>query len=68
MLPERANDLVFVYTNSKIIANAKLTRNGRFYGEMEDPKDVETDDVDNSSETDVDSPLECGVELALYSS
>ena len=41
--------MVLVYKNSKIIANAKLTENGRFYREMErleDPKAIETNDVD----------------------
>ena len=61
LLPERANDLVFVYTNSKMISQSKLTGLGRFYGELEgkeDPKAVETNDVDYSSESDIDVPLE----------
>ena len=61
LLPERANDLVFVYTNSKIISQSKLSALGRFYGELEgkeDPKAVETEDVDYSSESDVDLPFD----------
>lgn len=61
LLPERANDLVFVYTNSKMISQSKLSGLGRFYGELEgkeDPKAVETNDVDYSSESDVDVPFD----------
>ena len=49
LLPKRANDLVFVYTNFKMISCSKLTGNGRFYGELEgkeDPKAMEAGDVD----------------------
>ena len=61
LLSERANDLVFVYTNSKMISQSKLTGLGRFYGELEgkeDPKAVETNDVDYSSESDIDVPFD----------
>jgi len=40
LLPERANDLVFVYTNSRLLANAKLTDEKKWYVEnldLEDP-------------------------------
>ena len=47
LLPGRADDLVFVYTNSKLLANAKLTDEKRWYAEnvdLEDPQPRESDD------------------------
>ena len=40
LLPKRANDLVFVYTNSRLLATSKLTDEKRWYVEnldLEDP-------------------------------
>ena len=59
---------MFEYTNSKMIAYAKLTRIRRFYRGMErkeHSKAIETGDVDYLSESEEDSPLECGVDPAL---
>lgn len=47
LLPERADDLVFVYTNSKLLANAKLTDEKRWYSEN---LDVEDRDVRDSED------------------
>ena len=40
LLPKRADDLVFVYTNSRLLATSKLTDEKRWYAEnldLEDP-------------------------------
>ena len=55
LLPKRADDLVFVYTNSRLLATSKLTDEKRWYAEnldLEDSQPHESDDpeyLDNSS-------------------
>jgi Protein of unknown function (DUF 659)/hAT family C-terminal dimerisation region len=51
LLPGRANDLVYVYTNSKLLANGKLTDEKRWYAEnldLEDPQVLESDNSEYS--------------------
>ena len=48
LLPGRANDLVYVYTNSRLLANAKLTDEKRWYAENLDLEDPQANESDNS--------------------
>ena len=57
LLPKRADDLVFVYTNSRLLATSKLTDEKRWYAEnldLEDPQLHESDDVEHSDDSSTD--------------
>ena len=58
LLPRRADDLVFVYTNSRLLANAKLMDEKRWYAEnldLEDPQPHESDDLEYSDDFSIDA-------------
>ena len=57
LLPKRADDLVFVYTNSRLLATSKLTDEKRWYAEnldLEDPQPHESDDPEHSDDSSTD--------------
>ena len=57
LLPKRANDLVFVYTNSRLLATSKLTDEKRWYAknlDLEDPQPHESDDAEYSDDSSTD--------------
>ena len=51
LLPQRANDLVYVYTNSKLLANGKLTDEKRWYAENLDLEDLQAPSSNNSQDS-----------------
>ena len=57
LLPKRADDLVFVYTNSRLLATSKLMDEKRWYAEnldLEDPQPHECDDPEHSDDSSTD--------------
>ena len=57
LLPRRADDLVFVYTNSRLLATWKLTDEKRWYTEnldLEDPQPHESNDAEYSDDSSTD--------------
>ena len=57
LLPKKADDLVFVYTNSRLLATSKLTDEKRWYAEnldLEDPQPHESDDAEYSNDSSTD--------------
>ncbi len=67
LLPGRADDLVYIYSNSKLLANDKLTDDGRWYREnldLEEDQVHENDEeaVEHDSESDDNDIFEFGDE------
>ena len=57
LLPKRADDLVFVYTNSRFLTTSKLTDEKRWYAEnldLEDPQPQESDNPEYSDDSSTD--------------
>ena len=57
LLPKRADDLVFVYTNSRLLVTSKLTDEKRWYAEnldLEDSQPHESDDPEHSDDSSTD--------------
>ena len=57
LLRKRADDLVFVYTNSRLLSTSKLTDEKRWYAEnldLEDPQLHESDDPEHSDDSSTD--------------
>ena len=57
LLPKRADDLVFVYTNSRLLATSKLMDEKRRYAEnldLEDPQPHKFDDAEYSDDSSTD--------------
>ena len=51
LLPQRANDLVYVYTNSRLLANGKLTDEKRWYAENLELEDYQARESENSGDS-----------------
>ena len=51
LLPQRANDLVYVYTNSRLLADGKLTDEKRWYAENLEVEDPQARESENSGDS-----------------
>lgn len=69
LLPKRANDLVYVYTNSRLLASAKLTDEKRWYADNIDeeiPQVRESDNSENSQPSSAASDANYDVEHFMH--